>query len=205
MVLFAIAVVVVAVRSQKSHNSASSTTSGPATPDPNNRWARPEIAAAKAITGLTYKPEPNHDHVTKTVTYDSSPPVGGNHSAIWPDCSGTVYPNAIANENAVHGLEHGAVWITYRPGLAKDQVDALTALVTGQNYTFMSPYPGLTSAVSLQAWGYQVFVNSASDPRVKQFLTTLRNKENVAPEYPGECSEPAFKQKPSTPGHPVLP
>ena len=53
----------------------------------------------------------------RAVKYDTTPPIGGNHSPYWADCSGTVYSAAIANENAVHMLEHGAVWITYGPAL----------------------------------------------------------------------------------------
>jgi hypothetical protein len=113
-----------------------------------------------------------------------------------------VYPNPIANENAVHSLEHGAVWITYKPGLSADQLDALTGLVAGQQFTFMSPYPGLKTSVSLQSWGYQLFVDSASDPRVKQFATVLRRNKNTTPELGARCDNAQFNPSPGTPGHP---
>ena len=174
-------------------------------PDASNLYIRPEIASAKAITGLAYTPIAAHQHVVNAVKYSQSPPIGGDHSAVWADCSGVVYPNAIANENGVHTLEHGAVWITYRPGLPAAQVATLSALVTGQNYTLMSPYPGLKTAISLQAWDYQLFVDSASDPRIKEFIATLRNNKGTTPEYPGNCSNPSFKKNPSTPGHPIYP
>ena len=112
----------------------------------NAPYVRNEIAAAKAIDGVIFKKEIKHTHVTSPVKYDASPPIGGNHSQVWADCSGTVYPKQIANENAVHPLEHGAVWITYRPGLSAASVATLAKLVTGQNYTLMSPYAGLKSA-----------------------------------------------------------
>ena len=51
----------------------------------------------------------------KRVAYRYSPPIGGRHDAVWATCTGVVYPRALRNENAVHALEHGAVWITYRP------------------------------------------------------------------------------------------
>ena len=169
----------------------------------NAPYVRNEIAAAKAIPGVIFKKEPDHTHVTSAVKYDTSPPTGGNHSQVWADCSGTVYPNQIANENAVHPLEHGAVWITYRPGLAAASVATLAKLVTGQNYTLMSPYAGLKTPISLQAWNYQLFVNSATDPRIAAFIKALRNNPGTTPEYPGNCSDPTFKKNPSTLGHPI--
>lgn len=206
VVAFAIGVVAFAVTRHKSSNSASNSSSSASLTDPKNApYVQPEVPAATAITGLTHTLEPDHDHVTAPVKYNALPPIGGDHSYVWVDCTGTVYPQAIANENAVHGLEHGAVWITYQPGLAASQVTTLAALVTGQNYTFMSPYPGLKSPISVQAWGYQLAVDSASDPRIKQFIAALRNTPKVSPEYPGQCSQPTFKTKPSTFGHPIFP
>ena len=169
----------------------------------NAPYVRNEIAAAKAIPGVLFKKEPDHTHVASKVTYNTSPPTGGNHSQVWADCSGTVYPNQIANENAVHPLEHGAVWITYRPGLAASSVATLAKLVTGQNYTLMSPYAGLKTPISLQAWNYQLFVSSPTDKRIAEFIKALRNNPATTPEYPGVCTDAAFKKNPSTPANPT--
>jgi hypothetical protein len=162
-----------------------------------------ELQCAKQIKGVTFRPEANRNHEVGSITYDASPPVGGNHSPYWVDCTGTVYDNPIASENAVHGLEHGAVWVTYRPGLPAVQVAELTGLVAGQDRMFMSPYPGLKSAISLQSWGYQLFVNSPNDPRIRTFITDLRYNPKTTPEYGATCSQPTFKQHPSTFGHPL--
>jgi hypothetical protein len=169
----------------------------------NAGYTNPEIADAKAIDGVIYKAEPNHTHVEGNITYDSSPPVGGNHSQYWADCSGTVYPAAIANENAVHMLEHGAVWITYKPGLAQDQIDTLSKLVTGQDRMAMSPYPDLKTNISLQSWDYQLFVDSATDPRIEKFILALRFNPKTTPESSATCSQPTFITHPSTFGHPL--
>ncbi len=165
--------------------------------------AKTNAARPDAITGIQHYPGLPRNHQAGVLSYPQSPPVGGNHAPIWADCAGTVYPNPIANENAVHSLEHGAVWITYRPGLPAGQMDVLTKLVAGQQYTLLSPYPGLKSAVSLQSWGYQLFLGSATDPRASQFLATLRLNQNTTPELGASCANPQFKASPSTPGHPV--
>jgi hypothetical protein len=170
---------------------------------PTDPYKHSAIADATKISGVTYRLEPNHSHVDGVINYDTSPPVGGNHSQYWVDCTGTVYPNAIANENAVHGLEHGAVWITYRPDLPKADVTALTKYVSGQDRMFMSPYPGLKTNISMQSWGYQLFLDSPSDPRIRQFIDALRYNPKTTPEYGADCSQPTFKARPSTFGHPL--
>ena len=127
-----------------------------------------------------------NNHVPGTVGYKVSPPVGGDHNAVWQNCMGDLYPQPIANENAVHSLEHGAVWITYRPDLPADQVAALAAKVRGTPYLMLSPYADLDRAISAQAWGYQLKLDSATDPRIDQFIQAFRN--NAAPEPGAPCS-----------------
>ncbi|MBN9620481.1 MAG: DUF3105 domain-containing protein, partial [Actinobacteria bacterium] len=134
---------------------------------------------------------------------NATPPVGGNHAPVWADCTGTVYPNPIADENAMHSFEHGAVWITYQPALPAAQVKQLAQLVTGQDYTFMSPYPGQRSRISVSSWGYQLAVASPDDPRLAEFIGTLRKNPATTPEPGASCANASFKANPSTPGHPA--
>jgi Protein of unknown function (DUF3105) len=201
LVVFAAGIVVFAV----TRNSGSS--SGPSTSalkDPANKlYVQPELPAAKAIKGVTYKPEPNHTHVTGTVKYDSSPPTGGNHSGFWANCTGTVYTKQIANENAVHMLEHGAVWITYNPKTATAaDISKLKSMVQGVDRTALSPYVNLKTPISLQAWNYQLFVQKATDPRIPKFIDALRYNPKTTPEPNASCSDPGFQADKSTPGHP---
>ena len=164
-----------------------------------------ELKCAADISGVTFTAEPNRNHVTGVVKYDATPPVGGNHSAVWAECTGTVYSEPIANENAVHMLEHGAVWITYNPDLSTADVATLAALVQGKDHMAMSPFPGLKSKVSIQSWGYQLFVDSVTDPRLPKFTDVLRYNPKTTPEYGATCSDPSFNAAQSTPGHPQEP
>ena len=118
-------------------------------------------------------------HKTGTLTYKQSPPVAGEHNPTWQNCNGDVYPEPIANEHAVHSLEHGAVWITYKQGLPADQVTKLADRVQGKEKLLMSPFAGLTTNVSLQAWGYQLKVDSVDDPRIDEFIRALRINASV--------------------------
>jgi hypothetical protein len=128
----------------------------------------PLAKADKSVPGVLKYTE-SHNHVTGNVNYAQTPPAGGDHNPVPQDCA--VYTVPIANEHAVHSLEHGAVWITYRPDLPAAQVAVLKAKVAGNSFRLMSPFPGLKTPISLQAWGRQIFVNSASDPKIDKFLS----------------------------------
>jgi Protein of unknown function (DUF3105) len=202
LVIFAAAIVGVVVA--RSGGSDGHSSKGGQTVDASDPYRQPELPAAKAIKGLTYKVEALHTHVSGSIKYDASPPIGGDHNGYWADCSGTVYSQPIANENAVHMLEHGAIWITYNAKtLPTSSLATLKKLVQGQDRMALSPYPDLKSPISLQAWGYQLFVQKATDPRIKQFISVLRYNKKTTPEYGATCDQPTFKAHPSTFGHPV--
>ncbi|MFG2534860.1 DUF3105 domain-containing protein [Streptomyces sp. NPDC048511] len=110
------------------------------------------------------------DHVTTEVTYPMEPPVGGNHNPAWLNCDGVVYEKAVPNVNAVHALEHGSVWVTYNGKASASDVEALASRVGSTPYSLMSPYEGQEGAIMLSAWGKQVTVDGADDPRVARFF-----------------------------------
>jgi hypothetical protein len=120
------------------------------------------------------------------ISYPTSPPVGGDSNAKWMQCVGNIYTAPVANEHAVRSLANGAVWVTYRPDLAPDQVAQLADLVRDQPYVFMSPYPGLDQPISLQAWGYQLKTTTTDDPSIAEFITHYRFKSAV--DLSGQCT-----------------
>ncbi|GGZ97582.1 DUF3105 domain-containing protein [Streptomyces subrutilus] len=111
------------------------------------------------------------NHVETPVKYEMTPPVGGDHSPRWMNCNGDVYKNPLPEVNAVHSLEHGAVWVTYGEKAAKGDVDKLAETVGKTPYTLMSPVKEQAGAIMLSAWGKQLTVEKADDPRVAQFFT----------------------------------
>ena len=133
-------------------------------------------------------PAGRHVGATQRVAYDTVPPFGGAHDRVWATCTGIVYPEAVRTENMVHSLEHGAVWIAYNPDELPDAARAsLTEKVEGQPYTMMSPYPGIDSPISLQAWGARLKLDDADDPRIDEFITEYRMGSG-APEPGASCS-----------------
>src|SRR5215210_2065067 len=80
---------------------------------------------------------PAGKHTEGTVTYAQDPPAGGEHNPVWQNQG--FYEEQVRNENVVHTLEHGGVWITYRPDLSQDQKDKLRNMVEDQDCLVASP------------------------------------------------------------------
>lgn len=113
--------------------------------------------------------EVKHGHKGGRIEYAEKPPVGGVHSNAWLRCD--IYTSAVPNESAVHSLEHGAVWITYLDSVSATDIATLAKLDDiNIDYVLISPYPGQPAPVMATAWGLQLSVDSAADPRLKAFV-----------------------------------
>jgi putative peptide zinc metalloprotease protein len=124
-------------------------------------------------------------HTQAAVAYAQHPPVGGPHAPVWQNCG--FYAQPIADENAVHSLEHGAVWIAYRPNLATSDLNVLRRMAQAQTHVLVSPYPNLPTPVVATAWGRQLYVGSTADARLDRFVNSFRLSKD-APESGGPCS-----------------
>ncbi|WP_367323680.1 DUF3105 domain-containing protein [Streptomyces sp. HUAS ZL42] len=140
----------------------------------------------------TWKGKLGRTHVTKTVKYPAEPPVGGDHNPVWLNCNGNVYTEPVNNMNAVHSLEHGAVWVTYNSKASKADVDALAAKVKKTPYTLMSPDEKQADPIMLTAWGHQRTVTGASDPNVDKFFEKFVQGEQT-PEPGASCTGGTMK------------
>jgi hypothetical protein len=178
IVVFSLATVGCASDPPGQHDRPTTTTS--ATGDPS--------ASIEGVTVVEYR---GADHVRfpQRVAYDRFPPFGGPHDEVWAACDGVVYDKPVRNENMVHSLEHGAVWIAYDPDrIGGDALAGLRATVAGQPYLMLSPYPGLDRPISLQSWGHQLKLDAADDPRVPAFIRALRANPETSPEPGASCA-----------------
>ena len=107
------------------------------------------------------------------------------HDSVWYTCQ--YYDTAIRTENAVHSLEHGAVWITFDPNLPQDQKDEIRNIVEGQAYLIASPMEGLPSAVVASSWNNQILLESANDPDLRRFISTYKQGPDT-PEPGSSCT-----------------
>ena len=193
VVLFAVAVVVVVIATNKSGTDSS---------DP---YRYPEVAAAKKIQGVIYHVEPNHTHKPGHLKYDTTPPTGGNHSQYWADCTGTVYAKPIANENASHMLEHGAIWITYNADKVKGtQLDDLkktcpawTAWRCRRTRTSRRPCRCRRGATSCSS-------TTPSDPRINAVHRRVEAEPEVDPRARGDLLAADVQGQPQHLRQPVV-
>ena len=143
-------------------------------------------AAAKApISGVQTFTNLSRNHVTGTVAYAQNPPVGGDHSEIDQNCG--YYSAPVADENAVHSMEHGAVWITHQADLPTAQLATLRGFAGKSAYVLVTPRTGLPAPVVASAWGVQLQLTSADDPRLAAFVTKYANGPQT-PEPGASCS-----------------
>jgi hypothetical protein len=111
--------------------------------------------------------------------YSTSPPTSGPHTEALP--AFRVYDEPLANEEAVHGLEDGAVIINYKPGLDEATVTKLKDIANAyinsddKNNIIMTPYPDLSNAIVLTTWGRWDKLDTLDEARIRTFIESYAN------------------------------
>lgn len=132
----------------------------------------------------------SRNHSDQVIDYPQTPPVGGDHAAAWQTCA--FYDQPIYKEAGTHSLEHGAVWITFRPDIDAAEIDQIRALAQ-QPETLASPWDEaedgkLPAPIVVSAWGAQVGVETITSPVVEEFITQYREAP-TSPEAGVPCSQ----------------
>lgn len=81
---------------------------------------------AKPRPGIAQK-DNGRQHVQAKQYGGDQPPTSGDHAEPVP---WQVYSQEIPDANVIHNMEHGGVYISYRPDLPQDQIAKLRALFT---------------------------------------------------------------------------
>jgi len=122
--------------------------------------------------------------------YNSNPPTSGPH---WPGpAKNGTYDTEIPDEQVLHNMEHGYVWISYRPdvdpkaatseatlkpGLTEDEVNKLKEIVKGDDWkVVLSPRAKDDAKIALVAWGRLLNMDNPDYDKIKQFIKTYRNR-----------------------------
>ncbi len=134
--------------------------------------------------GIEVYPATTNHTVKGPIEYDRKPPTNGNHDPLWQNCG--FYEEPVEDRHAVHSLDHGVVWITYRPDLPRQQIETLRPY-GNENYVIASPYPGQNAPVIATSWRVQLELDGADDPRLRRFVNQFRISE-LAPLSGNRCT-----------------
>ncbi|OHA68133.1 MAG: hypothetical protein A3A27_00295 [Candidatus Wildermuthbacteria bacterium RIFCSPLOWO2_01_FULL_47_18] len=118
-------------------------------------------------------------HVTEgtDVAYQSNPPTSGNH---WPvPLTDGVYKTEKRDQAVVHSLEHGRVWISYKPSLPANIIEQLEKLGDGQAL-IVTPRNANETDIALAAWTrldtFNLENGTLDEKRVQDFIRRYKNK-----------------------------
>lgn len=131
--------------------------------------------------------EQGREHIVQGSTdhppYNSNPPTSGPH---WPnpaECK--VYDEPVPDEAAIHSLEHGAIWITYKDKDDKEIAEKLSNIVEKDPAkVLLSPRPENDSKIALASWTRLLKLEKFDESQISAFIKSNRNN---APEPFATC------------------
>ncbi len=140
---------------------------------PKGKTPEPDLSKPMADEGRT--------HITEGVdaTHQSNPPTSGDH---WPiPLSDGIYNTEKPDEAAIHSLEHGRVWVSYKPSIPQQTKKALEELIKGYNGTILTPRSANDTDIALAAWDRLDTFNlnpdgTLDEQRITDFINRWRNK-----------------------------
>lgn len=124
-------------------------------------------------------PDQGREHVGSghQHTYNSNPPTSGWHHNRPSDWG--VYKEELPDEVLIHNMEHGGVWISYRPEISEDMRKKLESFYDkfGRKI-IVTPRAQNDTDIALAAWNRLDKFSAAeySDERVEKFIKAFRNR-----------------------------
>lgn len=149
-----------------------------------------EPASAQVGQEVPILPSSHVPAGTRVTTYNSDPPTSGPH---WPQPQpwGIVTAADPPDEIFVHNLEHGGIWISYRPDLDAATRAMLEAFArTYPEAVVLAPRPRNDRPIILASWGRLLRMDAFDNGRMLAFLSANLNK---SPEKLASVEQPALR------------
>ncbi|MBI2124142.1 MAG: DUF3105 domain-containing protein [Candidatus Wildermuthbacteria bacterium] len=135
--------------------------------------SQPDFSKAVADEGRT--------HISEGIDaeHQSNPPTSGDH---WPvPLSDGIYSTEKPDEAIIHNLEHGRVWVSYKPSIPEQTKKTLEDLMKRYNGTVLTPRSANDTDIALAAWNRLDTFNlepngTFNEQRVIDFINRWRNK-----------------------------
>lgn len=121
--------------------------------------------------------------------YNSNPPTSGPHHAT--PAKVRFYKQELPDEQLVHNLEHGQIWLSYQSDLSDEVKNELKKLAGG--FVIVTPREKNDTDIAVAAWGRLYKFNLESDgltkavlDRIKDFIKRYENQgpEKASPNLP---------------------
>lgn len=130
-------------------------------------------------------PDQGRNHIAVGAShpaYNSNPPTSGGHYPEW-ETKG-VYKVQQPDEGLVHNLEHGYVWISYRPDAGAEIIKQLENFYGLGKKIVVEPRKENDKTIALTAWGWldkfdlesKDKLNDAEIKRIQDFIDTYINQ-----------------------------
>ena len=129
----------------------------------------PGVAEFESLGAAHIQPGSQHP------PYNSNPPTSGPHypqPANWG-----IYDNQLADETLVHNLEHGGVWISYKPDLPAEEKTKLKEIAGRyKSKVILEPRVQNDSPIALAAWQRLLKLDAVDETRITEFVATYKNR-----------------------------
>lgn len=130
------------------------------------------------LPGVSY-PDQGRDHVSldSAHEYNSNPPTSGWHYANPADWG--VYDKELPDKILIHNIEHGGIWISYKPGIPEDVRKKL------ENFhhewgrkIIVTPRAANDTDIAVAAWAHLDTMSASeySEDRITKFIKAYRNR-----------------------------
>ena len=105
-------------------------------------------------------------------SYNSNPPTSGAHSSAVPWGFSEV---ELLDQNVIHNLEHGGIWITYKD-IDEESLATLRIIArTNPQSVVISPRAANDSPVALASWGRLLKTDTVDRDQIKTFIKSNKN------------------------------
>ncbi|OGE82497.1 MAG: hypothetical protein A3B10_00275 [Candidatus Doudnabacteria bacterium RIFCSPLOWO2_01_FULL_44_21] len=107
--------------------------------------------------------------------YNSNPPTSGWH---WPQAAEWgIYKATQPDEQLIHNLEHGGVWIAYKPGSVDEQtVNLLQDFAKRYRKVIVEPREANDAAIALAAWTHLDKLDQYDESQILRFIASYYDR-----------------------------
>ncbi len=120
----------------------------------------------------------SRDHIaqgTQGSSYNSDPPSSGPH---WGNpAKAGFYDSQLSDEQLLHNLEHGHIWIAYKPDAGGEVKNKLKEIAQKEDWKVVVALREANDAkIALVSWGRVLKMDELDYTKVEDFIRTYRNR-----------------------------